>query len=101
MNLQPVSSMEGVTRPRPPDGKMVRGTNNGEPSSPAAKVPSAGASAPSGEPSAMPSAVWAIDATTDAVVAKIPVGKDPVHVVVTTDGRFAYVTNGGANPVGR
>lgn len=43
--------------------------------------------------------VWAIDTTTDAVVARIPVGEHPAHVVLTPDGRYAYVTNGGEDSV--
>jgi YVTN family beta-propeller protein len=84
-----------------PDGKMVWVTNNGEPVSAAEKMPSAGVGAPGGGHSAMPGsgAVWAIDAATDAVVAKVPVCKDPAHVVVTSDGRFAYVANGGDNSI--
>jgi YVTN family beta-propeller protein len=33
------------------------------------------------------------------VVAKVPVGSHPAHVVITHDGRFAYVTNGGDDTV--
>jgi YVTN family beta-propeller protein len=77
-----------------PDGTRVWVTNNGE--------PSAGASAHQGmgkdEHQAMGAgAVWVIDATTDAVLAKVAVGLHPAHVVLTPDGRFAYVTNGGDN----
>ena len=43
--------------------------------------------------------VWVIDTTTDQVVSKIPVGKHPAHVVLSPDGRFAFVTNGGENTV--
>lgn len=77
------------------DGTRVWVTNNGE--------PSAGASAHQGmgkdEHQAMggAGAVWVIDTATDAVLAKVPVGLHPAHVVLTPDGRFAYVTNGGDN----
>lgn len=43
--------------------------------------------------------VWVIDTATDQVVSKIPVGKHPAHVVLSPDGRFAFVTNGGENTV--
>ena len=78
------------------DGKLVWVTNNGEPAA-------AGAPAHQGmgedEHQAMDGAgaVWVIDAATDVVVAKVPVGLHPAHVVLTPDGRFAYVTNGGDN----
>ena len=86
-----------------PDGKTVWVTNNGEPGNAAAQMPSASMprSMPKGEHGSMAGAgaVWAIDTATDAVVAKVSVGKDPAHVVVTPDGRFAYVANGGDNSV--
>jgi len=43
--------------------------------------------------------VWVIDTATDQVAARVPVGRHPAHVVLTPDGRFAYVTNGGENTV--
>ncbi len=43
--------------------------------------------------------VWVIETATDRVVEKILVGKHPAHVVLTPDGRVAYVTNGGENTV--
>jgi YVTN family beta-propeller protein len=79
-----------------PDGTRVWVTNNGEPAT-------ADASAHQGmdkdEHQAMggAGAVWVIDTTTDVVIAKVPVGLHPAHVVLTPDGRFAYVTNGGDN----
>jgi len=86
-----------------PDGKTVWVTNNGEPGSAVAPDPNASMpkSAPGSEHGSMAGAgaVWVIDTVTDAVVAKVAVGKDPAHVVVTPDGRFAYVANGGANSV--
>ena len=84
-----------------PDGKWLWVTNNGEPGKPDEKMPSA-KMPKSGNgvmASAGPGAVWAIDTTTDKVVGKVPVGMHPAHVVVTPDGRHAYVTNGGANSV--
>ena len=82
-----------------PDGKLVWVTNNGEP------VQAADASAHKGmaqgahDAMAQPGAVWVIDTRTDAVIAKVPVGMHPAHVVVSPDGRLAYVTNGGDNTV--
>ena len=84
-----------------PDGKWIWVTNNGDPAKasetmPTEKMPKAehGAMAMAGA-----GAVWAIDAATSAVVAKVPVGKHPAHVVVASDGRTAYITNGGDNTV--
>ena len=90
-----------------PDGKTTWVTNNGEPGNAAAQMPKASMPArmlksmPKDEHASMAGAgaIWAIDTTTDAVVAKVPVGKDPAHVVVAPDGRFAYVANGGDNSV--
>jgi YVTN family beta-propeller protein len=74
-----------------PDGKLAWVTNNGERGHGMGK---------SGH-EAMTSGgeVWAIDTESYAVVAQVPVGKHPAHVVLTPDGRFAYVTNGGENTV--
>lgn len=44
-------------------------------------------------------AVWVIDTVNNKVMARIPVGQHPAHVVLTPDGRHAYVTNGGDNTV--
>lgn len=81
-----------------PNGKLVWVTNNGELASAGAPGhPAMG----KGEHDAMSKggAVWVIDTDSDAVIAKIPVGLHPAHVVMTPDGRFAYVTNGGDNTV--
>jgi len=79
-----------------PDGKLAWVTNNGAPkATDSGKGHSGaghGAMAQSGE-------VWAIDTNTDAVVARVVVGKHPAHVVVSADNRWAYVTNGGDNTV--
>jgi YVTN family beta-propeller protein len=82
-----------------PDGKWVWVTNNGEPAKAVETMPAK--SRPKAEHGAMEGAgaVWVVDATTDAVVAKLPVGKHPAHVVVAGDGRTAYITNGGDNTV--
>ena len=81
------------------DGKWVWVTNNGEPSKAAETMPAE--KMPKSEHAAMAAAgaVWVIDAATDAVVAKVPVGKHPAHVVVASDGRTAFITNGGDNTV--
>jgi len=82
-----------------PDGKLVWVTNNGEP------APASDASAHKEmakvdhDAMGKPGALWAIDTATNAVVAKVAVGMHPAHVVVSPDGRFAYVTNGGDNTV--
>ncbi|OYZ42555.1 MAG: hypothetical protein B7Y20_17665, partial [Acidovorax sp. 16-64-162] len=82
-----------------PDGKLAWLTNNGEPDQ-AADV-SAHKGMAQGDHDAMgkPGAIWAIDTATNMVVAKVPVGMHPAHVVVSPDGRLAYVTNGGDNTV--
>ena len=80
----------------PDVGGMVPGSMSGKATEKAAHqgMPKSdqGAMAGGGE-------VWAIDTVTDAVVAKVPVGMHPAHVVVAPDGRYAYVANGGDNTV--
>ena len=81
-----------------PDGKVDWVTNNGEPdldASPNHREMNKAAHAEM----AKPGAVWLIDTGTDTVIGKIPVGMHPAHVVLTPDGRFAYITNGGDNSV--
>ncbi len=82
-----------------PDGKWVWVTNNGDPAKAAETMPAG--QMPKAEHGAMAGAgaVWAIDAATGAVVAKVLVGKHPAHVVVASDGRAAYITNGGDNTI--
>ncbi|HEU0204842.1 MAG TPA: cytochrome D1 domain-containing protein [Burkholderiaceae bacterium] len=82
-----------------PDGNLAWVTNNGE--SRKADPDPAHQAMPMREHTTMADRgeVWAIDTATDTVVAKVPVGKHPAHVVLTPDGRFAYVTNGGENTV--
>ena len=82
-----------------PDGKWVWVTNNGDPAKAAERMPAE--RMPKSEHGAMAGAgaVWVIDAATDAVAAKVPVGMHPAHVVVASDGRTAYITNGGDNTV--
>lgn len=80
-----------------PGGKLVWVTNNGEPGKAAGKAPARGM--PKSAHAAMAGAgeLWAIDTASDTVVAKVAVGMHPAHVVLTPDGRYAYVTNGGDN----
>lgn len=82
-----------------PDGKLVWVTNNGEPGQ--AVDASVHKGMAQGDHAVMETggAVWAIDSATNEVVAKVPVGMHPAHVVVSPDGRLAYVTNGGDNTV--
>ena len=82
-----------------PDGKVVWVTNNGEPDQ--AADASARRDMGKGEHNGMAKtgAVWTIDTSSQAVIAKVPVGTHPAHVVVSPDGRLAYVTNGGDNTV--
>ena len=82
-----------------PDGKWVWVTNNGEPAKAAEAMRAE--KMPKSEHGAMAGAgaVWAIDTATGTVAAKVPVGMHPAHVVVASDGRTAYVTNGGDNNV--
>ncbi len=82
-----------------PDGKAVWVTNNGEPDLAAGASAHKGMAKGNHDAMAKPGAVWMIDTSTDAVIAKVPVGMHPAHVVVSPDGRFAYVTNGGDNTV--
>lgn len=91
-----------------PDGAMVWVTNSGEPDAAAgAAGHQDGAHGQGhgshgdahGQGAAQPGAIWAIDTATNAVVAKVAVGAHPAHVVVSPDGRRAYVSNGGDNTV--
>jgi YVTN family beta-propeller protein len=80
-----------------PDGRLAWVTNNG--AKPAEQPAHQGMAKSDHEATATAGEVWAIDTATDGVVAKVPVGMHPAHVVLTPDGRFAYVTNGGENTV--
>lgn len=82
-----------------PDGKRVWVTNNGAQNTLADDAVHKGMSMQEHGAMAASGEVWAIDTGTDEVVAKVPVGKHPAHVVLTNDGRFALVTNGGDNTV--
>lgn len=80
-----------------PDSGLAWVTNNGDPD---ASEPGGGhGGAATGHGGAAAGEVWAIDTATDSVVAKVPVGLHPAHVVLTPDGRQAYVTNGGDDTV--
>lgn len=82
-----------------PDGKFAWVTNNGEPDQMADASAHKGMAPGAHGAMAQPGAVWVIDTGTQAVVARVPVGMHPAHVVVSPDGRLAYVTNGGDNSV--
>lgn len=82
-----------------PDGKLVWVTNNGEPDQAADASADKGMAEGDHDAIGKPGAVWVIDASSNAIVAKVPVGMHPAHVVVSPDGRVAYVTNGGDNTV--
>jgi YVTN family beta-propeller protein len=83
-----------------PDGRLAWVTNNGDPGidGPAGAHDAAAAGAGHDLPSAT-GQVWAIETASDKVVAKVPVGLHPAHVVLSVDGRHAYVTNGGDDTV--
>lgn len=81
------------------DGKLVWVTNNGGPATAAEKTPHEGMAISAHGAKVGAGAVWAIDTASNAVVAKVPVGMHPAHVVVAQDGHYAYVTNGGENTV--
>lgn len=82
-----------------PDGKFAWVTNNGEPGQASGSTSHKGANHAAHGATEQPGAVWIIDTSTNAVVAKVAVGMHPAHVVVTPDGSLAYVTNGGDNSV--
>jgi YVTN family beta-propeller protein len=82
-----------------PDGKFAWVTNNGELDQMTDVSVHKGMAPGSHEAMAKPGEVWVIDTNTNAVVAKVPVGMHPAHVVVSPDGHHAYVTNGGDNTV--
>jgi YVTN family beta-propeller protein len=79
-----------------PGGRFAWVTNNGA----ANEAETAGGhDGAAGHGASAPGEVWVIDTATDSVVAKIPVGLHPAHVVLTPDARHAYVTNGGDDTV--
>lgn len=82
-----------------PDGKFAWVTNNGEPGHTTGDSAHKGMGKGLHQAMEQSGAVWVIDTSTSAVVAQVPVGIHPAHVVVSPDGRFAYVTNGGDNTV--
>ncbi|MEC4718082.1 cytochrome D1 domain-containing protein [Noviherbaspirillum sp. CPCC 100848] len=82
-----------------PDGKLLWVTNDGEHDKASERPEHEGMPKSEHGTLADAGAVWAIDTATDTVIAKIPVGMHPAHVVVAQEGRLAYVTNGGENTV--
>jgi YVTN family beta-propeller protein len=45
------------------------------------------------EQTATANSLWAIDATSGSVLARVPVGEGPTHPIASTDGQRLYVTN--------
>lgn len=82
-----------------PDGQFAWVTNNGEPGAKAGAAGHQGMAHDTHQAAGAAGAVWIIDTRTDEVAARVTVGKHPAHVVLTPDGRHAYVTNGGDNTV--
>lgn len=82
-----------------PDGQSAWVTNNGEPVTTSGAAAHAGMAHDAHQAATAAGAVWIIDTRTDAVAAQVPVGRHPAHVVLTPDGRHAYVTNGGDDTV--
>ena len=80
-----------------PDGKLAWVTTNGERHS--TRTHKSGSAKDEHAGTSDSGAVWAIDTASHKVMAKVPVGMHPAHVVVSPDGRFAYVTNGGDDTV--
>jgi len=80
-----------------PDGGLAWVTNNGDGDAPGHAGGHGGSA--TGHDAAPAGEVWAIDTATDSVVAKVSVGLHPAHVVLTPDGRHAFVTNGGEDTV--
>lgn len=81
------------------DGQRVWVTHNGTPPADAGHGAHQGMPAAAHAAMTTPGEVWAIDTATDTVVGKVTVGQHPAHVVVSPDGRWVYVTNGGDNTV--
>lgn len=81
------------------DGQRVWVTHNGTPPADAGHAAHQGMPAAAHAAMTTPGEVWAIDTATDTVVGKVTVGQHPAHVVVSPDGRWVYVTNGGDNTV--
>lgn len=74
------------------DGKLAWVTTNGERRKAGPKKK--GMSKDEHAAMTAPGEVWAIDTASRTVVAKVPVGMHPAHVVLSSDGRFAFVING-------
>lgn len=82
-----------------PDGKLAWVTNDGETGKPGADAGHQARGQDAHQATAKTGAVWAIDTADARIVAKVPVGTHPAHVVLSPDGRFAYVVNAGDNSV--
>lgn len=75
-----------------PDGKVAWVTNDGEPGQADDAAAHQGMSKGDHNAMAKTGAVWVIDTSRDTVIAKVPVGTHPAHVVVSPDGRLAFVS---------
>ncbi len=82
-----------------PDGQAVWVTNQGEAGQADDAAAHQAMSKSEHRVMGQAGAVWLIDTGSHAVVVRVPVGMHPAHVVLSPDGRFAYVTNGGDNTV--
>lgn len=80
-----------------PDGTLAWVTNEGGPRE--GELAHAGMAKGEHEAMGGQGEVWAIDTATDRVVARIAVGRHPAHVVLSPNGRYAFVTNGGEDTV--
>lgn len=81
------------------DGKLAWVTTNGEVRK--AEPTTKGMSKDEHAAMTAPGEVWGIDTASRTVVAKVPVGMHPAHVVLSSDGRIAYafISNTYANTV--
>lgn len=82
-----------------PDGRFAWVTNNGESGPPSNASAHKDMTHDTHQAMTEAGGVSIIDTSTDAVAAQVAVGKRPAHVVLTPDGRQAYVTNGGEKTV--
>lgn len=73
------------------DGKLAWVTTNGEvrKAEPTTKSKTKGMSKDEHAAMTAPGEVWGIDTASRTVVAKVPVGMHPAHVVLSSDGRIA------------
>lgn len=110
VNILDADSLQGITKVNvgkmphnvqvSPDGKAVWVTNSGSVDN---KMEMSGQMDMHGDDhqhaSAKPGEVWVIDTQSKAITGKAVVGHHPAHVVLSRDGKYAYVTNSGDNTV--